>query len=355
MRKNIRLMIALFFISNLFLLTSCNDWVNAEPNFDENLTEPAKSPEYYAQLRAWKKTDHALSFGWYGGATGLGASMASCFSGLPDSTDLVSIWSGERTEAFLADMRYCQQVKGIRFLKCKIIGTVPPEFGWTDPEPVEGDPVMEKAIRDYANSICDEVDSVGYDGFDIDYEPTVGGIGAKGNLSLYKISMEIFIDELSKRLGPKSGTDKILAVDGEANHAHLREFGHHFNYFISQSYNTRNNTALNNKLKNVVNNYTKAVEDENRLTAEEVARKFITAENFEDYAQTGGAEFTDDNGNVMRSLEGMARWNPVIDGKVVRKGGCGSFHMEYEYFVPGYPVFYPFLRNSIQVMNPSLH
>ena len=40
-----------------------------------NLTESAKTEEYYAALRAYKKTDHPVAFGWFGNWVGSGVSL----------------------------------------------------------------------------------------------------------------------------------------------------------------------------------------------------------------------------------------------------------------------------------------
>ena len=46
-------------------------------------------------LREYKKTDHAICFGWYAGYTSEASpSQGLHFTGLPDSLDIVSLWSG---------------------------------------------------------------------------------------------------------------------------------------------------------------------------------------------------------------------------------------------------------------------
>lgn len=50
----------------------------------------------------------------------------------------------------------------------------------------------------------------------------------------------------------------------------------------------------------------------------------------------------------MNSLQGMARFNPEQG----RKGGCGTYHMEYEY---AHNPEYKYLRQAIQIMNPANH
>jgi len=81
----------------------------------------AKAHEaYLANLRAYKKTDHQVTFGWFGGWTG--ESPASrCLYNLPDSTDFVSLWDGfsNLTPAQQADLKRAKEVKGIRALACE--------------------------------------------------------------------------------------------------------------------------------------------------------------------------------------------------------------------------------------------
>src|SRR6266852_9056398 len=58
--------------------------------------------QYYANLRAYKQTNHTVCFGWFAayapiaGATGYKdpASWGERIMGLPDSMDMVSLWMG---------------------------------------------------------------------------------------------------------------------------------------------------------------------------------------------------------------------------------------------------------------------
>jgi hypothetical protein len=87
----------------------------------------------------------------------------------------------------------------------------------------------------------------------------------------------------------------------------------------------------------------------------DIAKKYIACVNFESYASSGGyGQFYGRNGLALPQLEGMAAWNPYYDGKTYRKGGAGSYHMEYEYSVTGKTGTYPYLRKAIQRMNPTV-
>ena len=249
--------------------TACDDWTDMEPKFQEDMTQSSLPEEYYAQLRAYKKTDHPVAFGWFGNWTGNGATLEKCLAGLPDSVDFVSIWGNWRhlTEAQTKDLRYVQNVKGTKALMCFIVQN-PEEYkdnyldfwGWNENK--------EEAIKKYAHAICDSIDKYGYDGFDIDYEPN---FGHRGNMSGSDENMLLFIQTLGERIGPKSGTDRLLVIDGEPQSI-VSESGAYFNYFIVQAYDSPgDNTGrdnLDSRLNSTIRNF------DGHLTAEEVAKKY---------------------------------------------------------------------------------
>ncbi|MEG0038271.1 MULTISPECIES: glycoside hydrolase family 18 [Bacteroides] len=345
------------------MIASCDDWTDLEPQIKENLLESNKTPEYYEQLRAYRKSDHPIAFGWFGNWSGKGASLVNCMAGLPDSVDVISMWGGWKnpTENMLRDLRLVQQQRGTKALVCFIVlemgdQITPTEhagsrddrhkfWGWVDGD----EEAIRASIVRYANAVCDTIDKYNYDGFDLDWEPSYAQPFETNKEMAYNGRIALFIETLSKRIGPASGTGRILAIDGEPEHSEIpAEMGKYFDYFISQAYAATGESGLNNRLNRVISHY-KGV-----LTPEECAAKFVVCENFESYAQTGGVSFTTPDGKVVRSVEGMARWNPVINGRKVRKGGVGTFHMEYEFTVSGKEGTYPFLRNAIQIMNPSV-
>lgn len=343
---------------------SCSDWTDMEQARHTDLTEIAKSETFYENLREYKKSDHSVAFGWFGGWTGGDASMVSSLKGLPDSVDFVSIWGGwdVMTPEKKLDMEYVQQKKGTKILFCFIIANIgdqltPVEvrnnyeengfateeeavkdyWGWKDEEPE----TIELAIKKYANAICDIIDEFGYDGFDIDYEPHYGG---HGNMASYGKRMLLLIQTMRSRLGE----DKMLVLDGQPDII-PSESGPLLDYFIVQAYDSPGYKDLDSRLKSTIKNF------EGYLTPEEVANRYIVTENFEKYAQSGGRpDYVDQQGNKMPSVEGMARWTPIINGKKVRKGGVGTYHMEYEYTISGKEGTYPALRNAIRIMNPPI-
>ncbi|WP_288732711.1 glycoside hydrolase family 18 [uncultured Phocaeicola sp.] len=370
--KKIYLLYGLFLSVITSLFISCSDWTDAEREvFPEEMT----SEEYYAALRAYKQTDHQIAFGWFGNWTGEGAFMKNSLAGIPDSVDIVSIWGnwGNITEAQKKDLEFCQKTKGTRFTLCFIITSVGTQITpqevydtweekgysseqeavndfWEWPEDESDEAAVEASIRKYASAIADTITKYGYDGFDIDYEPNYGN---NGNIVDDDDRMFIFVDELGKYFGPKSGTGKLLLIDGEPQSITSRpEIGHYFDYFVIQAYNASGDSNLDRRLINggvagpgLIQTYGE------ELGEERVTNMTIMTENFEavDAAMNGGYNYTDRYGNTMKSLEGMARWQP---SNGFRKGGVGTYHMEAEY---GTTPEYKNLRNAIQIMNPSSH
>lgn len=370
--KKIYLLYGLFLSVITSLFISCSDWTDAEREvFPEEMT----SEEYYAALRAYKQTDHQIAFGWFGNWTGEGAFMKNSLAGIPDSVDIVSIWGNwsNLTEDQKKDLEFCQKTKGTRFTLCFIITSVGTQITpqevydtweekgysseqeavndfWEWPEDESDEAAVEASIRKYASAIADTITKYGYDGFDIDYEPNYGN---NGNIVDDDDRMFIFVDELGKYFGPKSGTGKLLLIDGEPQSITSRpEIGHYFDYFVIQAYNASGDSNLDRRLINggvagpgLIQTYGE------ELGEERVTNMTIMTENFEavDAAMNGGYNYTDRYGNTMKSLEGMARWQP---SNGFRKGGVGTYHMEAEY---GTTPEYKNLRNAIQIMNPSSH
>ena len=307
-------------------VASCSDWTETEA---ESFPEEITSEEYYAALRAYKQTDHQVAFGWYSGWNAEGAFMKTSLAGIPDSMDIVSIWDNglDLSDAQKRDMQFVQQVKGTKIIYCSIIdnigkGMTPKSvtanweengyaseqdainefWGW--PEDESNAEAVENAIRTYARAVADTLNKYGYDGFDIDYEPVAGPYHGNIVKQSDNNNFFIFVDELGKYFGPKSGTGKLLVIDGEPQRITDRpEIGHYFDYFIIQAYSCSGDGNLNGRLidGNVWGPALISTFGE-ELGEEKVTNMTIMTENFEavDIAMNGGYDFTDSYGNKMK-------------------------------------------------------
>ena len=316
-------------------LTSCNTSIEAL----EIIKPEEKSEQYYADLRAYKqRTDHEVFFGWFGGWNTKSPNMIGSLKSVPDSVDIISIWSGTYDRE---DIEYVQRVKGTRVTFTIFAHKIPAQF-------LEGenhDQVTREAIERYAVSLVDTMKAYGYQGIDLDYEPgyqdPAGGpftgplVGPLNVYPNYRDNMEIFVKKLGEFIGPKSGTSNLLIIDGVPFDV-KPELAEYFNYGVVQAYNSPSYADLQRRFNDAAARGWKP-------------EQYIFAETFEGgKAATGGVTHQLQDGKRVPSLLGMAQFLPEYQGKkATRKGGCGTYHMENDY--DNWPN-YKFTRRAIEIM-----
>lgn len=308
--------------------TSCTDVEN------EEIQKPyTYSDQYYANLRAYKASDHQVSFMWFADYSS-SHSTGIRFVGLPDSLDICSLWGGIPSDVegkpntfynplVYEEMRFCQKVKGMKMTYVTF-----PSIG-VHPEFVEGVP-EENWIQAYGDALLKIVYDNDLDGMDLDYE-------IQGDW-MHGANFVKLIEYLGQHIGPKGADpDKLLIVDGwpiDGGYEYL-------SYFVSQAYSCSGASNLQSRYNEFVPHGLPT-------------NKFIVTENIGDYYANGGVAFTEADGNTtsslggqLYSLEGMARWNPT-QGK---KGGFGAFygHRDYNSNPP-----YKWFRLGIQIQNPAV-
>ncbi|MGM9753562.1 MAG: glycoside hydrolase family 18 [Candidatus Cryptobacteroides sp.] len=382
------------------LCLSCSDWTKVEAYRPEDLTQNNKTEEYYSQIRKYRESDHQICFGYYSGWNGEDVvNMKLSLMGLPDSLDMVSLWGCwcNLNDSQKRDLKKAQELKGLKCLAVFIVASIGDQctpawisttlskegsvevngVSYTDDTEArmafwgllpsrnyasidEEQAAAIAAVEKYADAICDTIAKYNLDGFDFDYEYGYGGgygnlVGERGSLSsanayIYNDRSYAFVKRLRENLGP----DKILMIDGAPESIDPRT-GEFFDYFATQAYSTGSGSgsdaAMDQRFNASVKNFAKA-----GLSAEYIANRYLLLENFEQgLAATNGGDWRDRYGNTsMRSVEGMARWTPLVNNIPVRKGGFGAYHIEYGYEIPGESTTYPGIRQAIRIMNPPI-
>lgn len=295
-------------------------------------TPTQHSEQYYANLREYKKSDHAICYGFYAGYTSdASASMGLHFQGLPDSMDIVGLWQqipsndpslGSSTSRFnekympnaWRELRETREKKGTRFVMVRICNGKTSGFE-------EGDAGIEAYALEWAR--CVERNDL--DGIDVDYEPrSVNDWLSANNANFVK-----FIKVLARFFGPQSGTGKLLIIDYNSyvDNAPPAELEPYVDYFLDQNYGGSATPTSQMTAARLQQEY-------NKVSSWCPAEKWIPIEQMGWYWQNGGRPFVEADGNTVDSwgnpiysVIGMARWNPEQG----RKGGFGGFYFEYEY------------------------
>lgn len=305
----------------------------------ENATVVAPTtygPQYYKNLRDYKKSDHSIAWGWFADYT-QSTSLATRFLGLPDSLDICSLWGGIPSDdsthvdthylpEVYREMKYIQEVKGTKLVVPTIIRIrTRPEFYdsiWVK----QNDP--QAAMRAYAQDLLRPIFENGLDGIDMDYEPE-GDPLSGGNL-------DYFVEYVGQFVGPMASPDStftypdgytikgnpnmLLCIDyfGSAPGSNTNKFT---NWYVNQTYGGGPGRVPFSGCPTEKVVYTENVGDNWKA------------------AECG-------------QLLNYARYQPSTG----RKGGFGAFFMHRDYINTGYGCSnYANMRHGIQIQNPAIH
>lgn len=305
----------------------------------ENATVVAPTtygPQYYKNLRDYKKSDHAIAWGWFADYT-QSTSLATRFLGLPDSLDICSLWGGIPSDdsthvdthylpEVYREMRYVQEVKGTRLVVPTIIRIrTRPEFYdsiWVK----QNDP--QAAMRAYAQDLLRPIFENGLDGIDMDYEPE--GDPLSGS------NLDYFVEYVGQFVGPMASPDSTFTypdgftIKGNPNMLLCIDY-----YGSAPSSNT-------NKFTNLYVNQTYGGSPGRVPFSGCPTEKVVYTENVGDNWKAAECG----------QLLNYARYQPSTG----RKGGFGAFFMHRDYINTGYGCSnYANMRHGIQIQNPAIH
>lgn len=328
---NMPVLLIVMFAASFSIILACKK--NTEPQALNIQKARVNTQEYLANLRAYKKSDHAIAFGWFGSSGGA-SSNGQKYSGIPDSVDIVSLWGGFPNAEGWVDLHKVQEQKATKFVMVvfddsKFLNNWSKEKDFAATYD-KGDDQLLIGFNKIAQNLRDTISKYQLNGLDLDHEPNVCGCDWGLLKDSRKYSM--FLAVLSIYFGPLSTTDKLLIVDGEYSMI-TSAAAKGLDYIVSQAYYTTSPSSLQNRY--------------NTVPAGFPTTKFVVTEDFERSWATGGSTYTDPVRGTMPSLLGMAYWNPTQG----RKGGMGAYHIEYEF--PADPD-YKYLRQAIQIQNPAV-
>lgn len=305
----------------------------------ENATVVAPTtygPQYYKNLRDYKKSDHSIAWGWFADYT-QSTSLATRFLGLPDSLDICSLWGGIPSDdsthvdthylpEVYREMKYIQEVKGTKLVVPTIIRIrTRPEFYdsiWVK----QNDP--QAAMRAYAQDLLRPIFENGLDGIDMDYEPE-GDPLSGGNL-------DYFVEYVGQFVGPMASPDSTFTypdgytIKGNPNMLLCIDY-----YGSAPGSNT-------NKYTNWYVNQTYGGSPGRVPFSGCPTEKVVYTENVGDNWKAAECG----------QLLNYARYQPSTG----RKGGFGAFFMHRDYINTGYGCSnYANIRHGIQIQNPAIH
>lgn len=321
-------------------------WADEDAALAKNRADSAKIAEenaklyeaYLEDLRAYKKTNHMVMFGWFAYWNPTSPDITFSLDHLPDSVDFVSNWGGwnNLSEIHMQQLKRLQK-KGTKMTIGWIVESVGDGINhdrkvWPD------DP--HEAIDAYVTAICDSITKYGYDGFDLDYEPQFSSPFKAGRhcgdgwsdanwadrkplISCEQSGNKDYENYFFRKLREKLGPDKLLNINGSIGWVDPKVVDV-FDYFIAQSYN---GTAQGWHSTAQSHLFPAGVKPEQIIYTE----TFQTNKSNADKFVSRYAEY------VVKSLGGKA-------------GGIGAFHINEDYL---HGPDYKNIKAAIQMMNPA--
>lgn len=332
------------------LFTSCTDVEKIEVEHIGGYNTLGDS-EYYQNLRAYKATANnygrPVAFGWFSQWSPSGAYRKGYLTSMPDSMDIVSMWSGapnryDITPEQKADKEFVQKVKGTKLLEVSLLsymgkGRTPnwvyqevekkgEEEGWSESEVelqkklarwkfwgFEGEFESEnhyESLARFAKALCDSLYTSEWDGYDIDWEIGSGVFDMDGTLSTNQ-HLIFLVKEMNKYIGPKSDPEgkghKLICIDGRMSG--LGELDGYVDYWIGQNYGSHRPSIS---------------------SPDGHPERYIVTENFEKYAVSGG---------------GLLDQAATMPAKGY-KGGVGAYRFDNDY---NNTPDYKWMRQAIQI------
>lgn len=334
-------------------------WAEEDAQKEQNYQDSIRVAEenkrkyelYLADLREYKKTKHPVMFGWFNAWSSTTPGDYANLTLIPDSMDIVSIWGNcwELDEKRIEQMREVQS-KGTKVVVGWIVENVGNGLSNREKDEWSSDP--ETGVKEYAQAILDSIAKYGYDGFDVDYEPSYASPFKPGNhcgdwprdenwdidwenwhvdkpiISCSKYDNKelenLFFKTLREgldELAVKNNKEYILNLNGSIHYLDP-ESAKYFTYFVPQSYN---------------GSYSRWTSDITEHLGDEVKDQIIYTETFEN--------------NQSNRQNFMKYANFVVDNLDGEAGGIGAYHINEDSFDGNQ---YKNVRNAISRMNPPI-
>jgi Putative glycoside hydrolase Family 18, chitinase_18 len=321
MKLKVLLAVASPLVLTMIFSTSCQ---KALTDSSTTTTSPAQaavqSPvTYLSNLVAYKASTHPLMMGYYrtwGDRSITGDSSNPRMTDMPDSVDILSVFPGNHASGPFFTALSNTYMATLHSKGTKVIWT-PVNNPW--PHATSGSDTANIALD--TRKIMDTINLFGYDGFDCDYE------------GQYSSAIVIAgMKYLSKYLGPKSGTGKLLTlatnISGIAPSNVPGALAPDVNYVLFEDYSPQ---FANGKYYGDTSSNTSVAYTLKYYTSYILKSQFLVGSDFESAA---GAE----------TMPNYTTW--TINNKT---GGEFSYGIDAEYAANHNAL----TRASIQAMNPA--
>lgn len=199
---------------------SCSDWTQSEslemnrPSLEEQ--HPEQYAAYLENLRAWKKSKHAVVLASFDNSTLEPATRAHHIASLPDSLDIVVLQTVDLPEWQRTEMADVRTRKGTRFIYA--IDCARLESDWKALSESAEDtssevPALTEYVAERMTAAFDACDAYGYDGAAVWYVGRSTAHMTEAEIEAYRAEQEAFIGPV--KAWTEAAADRLFLFGGD--------------------------------------------------------------------------------------------------------------------------------------------
>ncbi|MBB4037743.1 hypothetical protein GGR21_003664 [Dysgonomonas hofstadii] len=345
MNKMLKYKIIAIVSSLLVAFASCDDWTGTESinliEADIEKDNPELYAQYLANLRAYRNTDHKVTYVWFDNTKNAPVSRGEQISAIPDSIDVVNLTNPDDLSSWvMSDMKSVRENKGMKFVFTISYPDIEKEYEQYLSQNEEGDESADGFLA-YAADFVDKklalIDKYGYDGISVlFYGMKTIHLGDEAK-EAYLARENAFMSKISTWVAQKS--DKIFIFEGNPQNLTDKSILQEAEFIVVRTESLK---------------YASGLSYEVLLTIEDgvPTDRFLITVNTKSLDATDlktGYYYNSEN-ELVSCIPLAAEWIDTYESKF-KKAGLGILNVQNDYYNSGNS--YMNIRNSISTMNPS--
>jgi hypothetical protein len=332
--KNILNIKNLFAIAILSIaLTGCKKWTEQAP-LNYTVENTMESPEYLANLRAYKTSNHTIVMGTFDNSIKNYKSVGDHLKNVPDSIDYLSVMHPDNlTDTEVSEINYLKNDKGT-----KVLFTINYQDGVTEVNKqittagASAKP-FDEYMSEYLKNKLNLLSKYNYDGVILNYVALAPDFLSAADLNILKSRQTALFTAIADFKSKNTG--KLLLLSGTPENVINKTYLDDYKYFI-----------LNTQAEKYI--YDISLKVEALKTAGIAANKLIITAGTYDFGEdpTIGT-ITDLTGVSTNAIVALAYWNSIGS----KKAGLHIYNIGKDYFSA--TRVYNNTIKAINILNPS--
>lgn len=329
----------------LAVFTACNDWTDTK---SVDLTEPNiqnDNPELYAQylanLRAYRSTNHKVTYVWFDNSKDAPKSRGEEISTIPDSVDIVNLTNPDKlSSVVISDMASARDDKGMKFVFTISYPDIEKEYEEYLLQNTEEDETIDGFLS-YAENFLKEkfalVDKYNYDGISTLFYGMKTNHLTEAAKKIYLARENAFMSKISEWVSQNA--DKLFIFEGSPQNLTDKSILQKAKYIVVRTERLKYVSAINYEVLLCIDD-------------EVPTDRFLITVNTKSLDPTDlktGYYYNTENQSVP-CIPLAAEWVDSYNSKF-KKAGLGIFNVQNDYYNSSNS--YINIRNAISIMNPS--